>query len=989
MTKFYVLSTFLWVALVLTSCGGGNSTVTSSTPPPPPTPTFSLTTNPGQIGLSQTATQSLQVNVNPQNGFAGSVTITESGLPAGVTASPATLTVDAGSTGTLTLAASSSATPGTVQVSFSGTAGSQQASTTLSLEVIQMTPPISVPFTVTGGMILKGFYDEARQLLFVCNLGLNEVDVLSGIDLTVQARIPVAQPFGVDQMPDGNTLVVGTATQSFYTIDENTLAATHHLAPNFTQQSSITVATTPVAMANGKVLFLGTDIGAGGASIYIYGAQSIIEWDSISDQFSVPYYVPYPTVEIDDLRRSSDHKWAVFASDQLYIYSSATDTFVSSATPVRNLSVEDVAVSPNGSQFAVVSNSAVSFYDVAFNSLGTITFSEGGAGGPQRYVGSFSSDGSLFYLELGAGGYFLDVISTESYTELGHVTTDFGNQTHVEPVLLAVNSAQQAFIGAAQGIGRLECKSPHTDTFNFVGSVGTNPNAIPLNQSASIKLTSGGIPAGTSVTFGGQLAPVTSDQTANFLVQVPPSQVAGPVNLVFARPDGETFSNPQAFVYGEEIAAPTATLLSPTGASAMGLFGYGMLNAANDLPSVNIGGLTVSNSFANSAPGSILQELYLQVPRGVPGPADITVTSGNGTATLKSAVTYIPSANIVPARGALRQLVYDTHRNLLYALQSNQVLVFDPSSQTWLSPLIPAGSSVSNYVSMALTPDGSKIIVLDNTAETVTVFDPDNPAGSVSTPITPSTGATPQSVVATSTGKAFIACANGFPIIFDLATNTYSKTNLFNYGYPSRFVASADGTHFAGINQNSQSGTLYTWSSSSGVASVSINNEVLWTDVSIAPNGTQFAPIVANELAAGVAVALFDSGLTFTNATVYPDLAPPVAPFSMGSIFSASGLTLLTPMVDSIDFFSTQTGRLQGRLIMPELLPLGAATSGTIALDPNQQTIYAISQSGLTVATLPSTVDEVAPFPWPQASQHLSTPFAASKPRQNLQGSRQ
>lgn len=57
-------------------------------------------------------------------------------------------------------------------------------------------------------------------------------------------------------MPDGNTLVVGTLTQGFYTINENTLAVTQHLAPNFGQNLSTTVLPIPVAMANGKVLFL-------------------------------------------------------------------------------------------------------------------------------------------------------------------------------------------------------------------------------------------------------------------------------------------------------------------------------------------------------------------------------------------------------------------------------------------------------------------------------------------------------------------------------------------------------------------------------------------------------------------------------------------------------------------------------------------------------------------------------------------------------------
>ena len=140
---------------------------------------------------------------------------------------------------------------------------------------------------------------------------------------------------------------------------------------------------------------------------------------------------------------------------------------------------------------------------------------------------------------------------------------------------------------------------------------------------------------------------------------------------------------------------------------------------------------------------------------------------------------------------------------------------------------------------------------------------------------------------------------------------------------------------------------------------------MIWADIAVSPNGDLFAGLEGNVDAAGVAAGFFDSGLHFTNATVYPDLAPPDAPFCTGAMFSASGLTLLAPLEDSIDFFSTQTATLQGRLLMPELSPVGDRTSGAIALDPNQQTIYAISASGLTVATLPSTVDQIRPFPWP------------------------
>jgi len=78
---------------------------------------------------------------------------------------------------------------------------------------------------------------------------------------------------------------------------------------------------------------MGKDIGAGGADIFIYGAQAIVEWNSSNGQFSVPYYIPYLSLEIDNLKRSADHNWAVFAADKLYIYSSAKTALFPQSIP--------------------------------------------------------------------------------------------------------------------------------------------------------------------------------------------------------------------------------------------------------------------------------------------------------------------------------------------------------------------------------------------------------------------------------------------------------------------------------------------------------------------------------------------------------------------------------------------------------------------------------------------------------------------------------
>jgi len=118
----------------------GNQTVTTALSLGVLAPNFTLSANSLSIGQGTSGTT--YVNVSPQNGFAGSVTLSASGLPSGVTAafSPNPTT----GASTLTLTASNSASLGQYNVTVAGAAGNQTASTTLILTV-------SAPsFTLSG-----------------------------------------------------------------------------------------------------------------------------------------------------------------------------------------------------------------------------------------------------------------------------------------------------------------------------------------------------------------------------------------------------------------------------------------------------------------------------------------------------------------------------------------------------------------------------------------------------------------------------------------------------------------------------------------------------------------------------------------------------------------------------------------------------------------------------------------------------------------------
>jgi len=101
-----------------------------------PTGSYTLSPSPSNLSIVQGTSGASTITITPQGGFNGSVTLSASGLPSGVTASfnPVSTTVAS----TLTLTASGTAATGTATVIVTGTSGNLSNATTLSLTV---TPP--------------------------------------------------------------------------------------------------------------------------------------------------------------------------------------------------------------------------------------------------------------------------------------------------------------------------------------------------------------------------------------------------------------------------------------------------------------------------------------------------------------------------------------------------------------------------------------------------------------------------------------------------------------------------------------------------------------------------------------------------------------------------------------------------------------------------------------------------------------------------------
>ena len=118
-----ILSALVLVAVVV-SCGGGGS---ASTPPPATqTPDFSISVSTSSVSAQVgTTVGPVTVSVSSLNGFSGSVSVAVSGLPAGITSSPAfPLNINANGSVQVTFTIPANASTGNYPVTVQATSGS-------------------------------------------------------------------------------------------------------------------------------------------------------------------------------------------------------------------------------------------------------------------------------------------------------------------------------------------------------------------------------------------------------------------------------------------------------------------------------------------------------------------------------------------------------------------------------------------------------------------------------------------------------------------------------------------------------------------------------------------------------------------------------------------------------------------------------------------------------------------------------------------------
>lgn len=632
-------------------------------------------------------------------------------------------------------------------------------------------------------------YDNVRQQFYVAVPGKNEVDVVSGAGL-VQAKVNVPSPYALDISPDGSLLYVTSntaflgypAAEGFFVVDTASLKVVDFVQPvvplNPLQIFFPNLDTTlrfMAAMNNGKVFYNADQRGITSSQIFAYDPLTGIS-------------APRPPTGGGNFydgsiqKSANGERFVVLSGDSaggdLWTYDSTSDSYIAHLR-INNKVVYDAIFSPDGTRVLAAGHLLYDQNLVAIADLNPTA-------GFQNYLGSsFSPDSSRIYVvnsydvtqTLPGGGqvsYSNPVVAvylTATGALLGYVPApQFGLSLLNRGI--AVNGAGLGILLNGRGFAALDLSHPNPNLSGAVSQVLRFPNVmtppVGVASAPSAAVVNGaGFRAGVNVYFGSSPASGTSTTSVNTINTQPPPGSLGPVDVSVSFPDGWAIYGPEAYSYGPTILFLDVNAGDVNGGTTVELFGYGF-DTSSGQPQVTVGGVPAAVTNVNlysSIPPFPVESLTFNTPPGQLGFADISVSAGFGSTTLKNGFQYLSHRQIP---GVLpSQMVLDETRGRLYVADvvTGDVKSVDVNTLTVSTLISSSGKPAS---ALATTPDGSKLLVLSSGGGTLTVFDLNG--GSVLNSFIPVPGNQPTSfiannVVATSRGTAIVSLQD--PASFD------------------------------------------------------------------------------------------------------------------------------------------------------------------------------------------------------------------------------
>ena len=980
----------------------------------------------------------MNVMVTAQNGFSGTVQVTLSGLPNGVTSNPASpFGVAAGASASVLIGAATNAATGNFTITAQGTSGTLSHSANFALAVqggVIATLPRTT-FVRTDSTAATDdppgesrhrhiAYDPANKHLFVANRAMNRVEVFSTVDQTRAGQISVAGASSADLSADGGTVWIGTVTEQAVAIDTMSLQVKARYAITGLQPLPNVVFDRPeelLALSNGKLMMRLRQSRTAEALLALWNPTS----NALTDLTSAEPQLFQNG--LGAMARTNDHaKVLVAASDssgELAIFDSNGNVLVG-PHGLGTGTIPLLAANQDGSRFAVVfvSNGSVRILllDSSLNQVGTRSVS-----GVQGIA--FSRDGQFLYASENAGtppvitaldGHDLHVIGQvpDALIQGGGSEIEEADETKL---LFGVANRGVSFVDAASP-GTLPAAVPV-----FIAAPSAQPSEGPNAGGTATQLTGQNFEATAQVKFGTQAATnasVTSSTQIN--TTSPPSVGNGAANITAYFPSGWLAIVPDAFSYGPQILSILPNAGAPAGGDSVQIYGYGFGNDASKV-SVRFGGANAIvqkvESVTNIAPSLGLDPSYpfsleritLQTPSGTSGKADVLVTAPAGTVTAVKSFQFLQSERFYAKAGLYKFMQYDRNRQWLYLSNIDHVDILDlAAGQFRAKGIQPPGGPPPNagLRGLALTPDGTQLVVADFGAQNVYLMDPDKGTGTgVSVGGVPGfTNSGPSRVAATSAQTVFVGLSgDGGPS--GACSTCLAQMNLMAspptiQPAPQPQITMLTGAPLVQANGSGDQvfltfgaapgGPIAAWNAAAPNQFTTSPANASATDLGAAADGTMFAlqssgktEIRSADLSLAAVpvqaeIAQIPGRVQVPGLTLHPSGALVYQPFLTGPAGSAG-------VRGGIDVLDAHSGALRLRLFLPQqfMTDIDGLHGSFLATDENGQRLFAITSTDGTPQNSGITVVDLANAPLGIGSLTPSTVAAAGGTTVTIRGS--
>lgn len=738
-----------------TAKGDFNFTVSTGTPP-----SFGFVTPlHTEVGVPIGGSGSIQYGtiVSSSTSVDFDISPSVTGLPAGTTASFSPSVFSVGQSVTVTLSAASNA-PVTqnASVTLTGTPSAQISNATASFFADVTQPPGSLPgnrtdFVPTAGTPYAAAYDATHNLIFSSNPDWNRVDVISNATHKIIKSIPVRSPRGLDITQDNSHVWVQSASFNVYAINTASLQINQYLLPNHTIASSglpVSFSSDRLfALSDGTIFVSFEDSGStAGALVAVWNPQTNQE-TVINSGPNSPWGIPV---------RSGDgaHVYATNAVPHtpgllVYDVSSQSTSTINSGPADENL----IAVNNDGSQIVLYTGIPgaavpVGLFDRNLNLIGALPGTLPGYG-PLAGGVLFSADNKKLY-EIGEynGVAVVLTIGAASRNVLGTAPCIIANSVGVSgpsntATPFAIDSTGMVLGIQNYGISFDDSTFYQNYAVNMPnqngGIAGLSTFGGPLSGGTVSSLYT--FPALTPDVWLGQRRGSASISQGQLSFTSPPSATPGPVNVKFIYPDGEQAFYPQLFSYSTFPEYAVTSGSSPNGGAPAQVLGYGLPQDASG-GTLTVGGSTAAITTTAGQypplsgepyPSTILAYTF---PAGAPGWADLQISTPIGSGALPKSIFYAKSVSDYSSPDQFAAVLVDAKRNQLYLAAGDHVDVFSTSSNQFVTPLHPAALGAQKQFSgLALTPDGSQLLVTDLLDQSLAVINPDAPSSTYAIPV--------------------------------------------------------------------------------------------------------------------------------------------------------------------------------------------------------------------------------------------------------------